>query len=250
MGVWHDLVRDLPAMRRAGEPLQPGWTCPLMAELPGAQPPRAMSLILDGLVAGDLASLGAGDEREAELLAVRAVAELDWTRVTLRECQVQAVGVARWVLDRSRLLECRLADLDVTAVRSRDALWRTVEIVGGRLPALDLAGAIWDGVAVSGARLGYVNLRDAALTDVVFADCRIETLDLGAATASRVRLRDCVVDELIVTRATLRDVDLRGARIDVVEGVEHLAGATISADQLLDLAPALAAALGIVVEPD
>ncbi len=221
-----------------------------MSELSGAQPPRAVSLTLDGLVAADAARLCAGDEREAELLTVRTAPELEWTRVTLRECQVQVVGVARWVLDRSRLLECRLADLDVTAVRARDSLWRTVEIVGGRLPALDLAGATWDGVAVSGARLGYVNLRDAALTDVVFADCRIETLDLGAATAARVSLRDCVVDELVVTRATLRDVDLRGARVELVEGAEHLAGATISVDQLLDLAPALAAALGIAVDPD
>ncbi|MGB7980716.1 MAG: hypothetical protein WCF36_07970 [Candidatus Nanopelagicales bacterium] len=212
--------------------------------------PAAVSLSLEGLDTGDAAGLGPGDEREAELLTVRSAPELDWTRVTLRECQVQIVGVARWLVDRSRLLECRLLDLDVTVLRARDVQWRTVEIVGGRLPALDLAGATWDAVGVTGARLGYVNLRDATLTDVAFTDCRIETLDLGAATAVRVSLRDCTVDELIVTRATLRDVDLRAARIELVEGVAHLTGATVSADQLLELAPALAAALGIAVAPD
>ncbi len=210
--------------------------------------PRIRALILDALVPVDAAGMRIGDEREAELLQLSGVPEVDWTQVMLRECEVQAVGVARWVLDRGRLRSCRLREPDVTSLRGRDAVWRSVEIVGGRVPALDLAGGTWDGVAVAGARLGYINLRDASLTDVAFADCRIETLDLGTATATRVSLHHCTVDELVVSHATLRDVDLRGARIGLVEGATHLRGATISVEQLLDLAPGLAAAHGIVVD--
>jgi len=64
-----------------------------------------------------------------------------------------------------------------------------------------------------------------------------------------VRLPGCIVEELVVTRAQLDRVDLRGARLGRIEGVEHLAGAVISADQLLDVAVDLARAAGITVGP-
>lgn len=45
------------------------------------------------------------------------------------------------------------------------------------------------------------------------------------------------------------DVDLRAAaELDIARGVDRLAGAVISTAQLLDLAPVLAAALGVRVE--
>ena len=52
-----------------------------------------------------------------------------------------------------------------------------------------------------------------------------------------------------MVHADLDELDLRGARIDRVDGVESLAGAIISAEQLLDLAPALAQAAGVTVGP-
>lgn len=209
--------------------------------------PRLIPVRVGDVAARSGADVCPGDDAEAEVLTTVDVAHLDWQGATLRECALALTGVAELVLDRCRLVECRLAEPDVTSVRGRDGTWRAVEVVGGRVPALDLAGCTWDGVAVSGSRLGYVNLRDATLIDVVLDGCRIDTLDLAGATAERVRLRDCVVDELIVTRATLRDVDLREARIEQIEGVIHLAGATISVDQLVGLAAGLAAELGIRV---
>ena len=47
------------------------------------------------------------------------------------------------------------------------------------------------------------------------------------------------------SHATLLDFDLRGARIARIEAVANLVGATISTEQLLDLAPSLADELGI-----
>ena len=207
--------------------------------------PRFSALALPELRGVDLAEVAAGDAMDAVRLHAQDVAELDWAGTTFRGCEVALVGVRTLGLDRARLLETRLRDPDVTILRSRDSLWRGVEIVGGRLAALELAGATWDGVSVSGTRLGYVNLREASLADVALSGCRVETLDLGGAAARRVSLDGCTVDELLLTRATLRDVDLRGARIARIEGTAHLAGTTISAEQLLDVAPYLAAELGI-----
>ena len=159
------------------------------------------------------------------------------------------MDVAELVLDRARLIDSRLTEPDITQVVGADSTWRSVAVDGGRIGAWDLAGGVLDAVTVAGAQLGYVNLRDATLTDVAMHDCRIETLDLAGATARRVSLAGCAIGELVVVRADLDELDLRGARIDRVDGVESLGGAIISAEQLLDLAPALAQAAGITIGP-
>ena len=201
-----------------------------------------------------LESVGASDVevediREAEEIVGEHLARLDWTRVSLRACRVHLVDVAELVLDRARLIDTQLSESDITAVSGADSTWRSVAVQGGRIGAWDLAGGGLDGVTVAGAQLGYVNLRDATLTDVALNDCRIQTLDLAGAKGRRVSLAGCVIGELVVVRATLDVLDLRGARIDRVDGVENLSGAVISAEQLLDLAPALAQAAGIRIGP-
>jgi len=68
------------------------------------------------------------------------------------------------------------------------------------------------------------------------------------AALSRVRrLRRCGLN---VAEATLSKVDLSGARLKTLVGVESLRGAIIGRDQLLDLAPLLAAQLGVEVRED
>jgi hypothetical protein len=58
------------------------------------------------------------------------------------------------------------------------------------------------------------------------------------------------MDELNVTGATLSRVDLSGVRLRSLIGVESLRGAIVSRRQLLDLAPVLAAQLGLEILPD
>jgi uncharacterized protein YjbI with pentapeptide repeats len=189
------------------------------------------------------------DIREAEEIVGEHLARLDWTRVGLRTCRVHLVDVAELVLDRARLIDCQLHESDVTAVSGADSTWRGVAVDGGRIGAWELASGVLDGVTVAGAQLGYVNLRDATLTDVALHDCRIGTLDLAGAKVRRVSLAGCAIGELVVVRATVDELDLRGASLERVDGVENLAGAIISAEQLLDLAPALAQAAGITIGP-
>ena len=197
----------------------------------------------------DASDVEAEDVREAEEIVGEHLARVDWNRVSLRACHVHLTDVAELVLDRARLIDSRLNEPDITQVLGADSTWRSAAVVGGRIGAWDLAGGVLDAVTVSGAQLGYVNLRDSTLTDVVMNDCRIGTLDLAGATVRRVSLAGCAIGELVVVHADLDELDLRGARIDRVDGVESLAGAIISAEQLLDLAPALAQAAGVTVGP-
>jgi hypothetical protein len=57
----------------------------------------------------------------------------------------------------------------------------------------------------------------------------------------------CDLSTANLSQVRCQDVDLREARLDGLQGVGALAGATIDVDQVFGLAPALAVALGLVV---
>jgi uncharacterized protein YjbI with pentapeptide repeats len=83
----------------------------------------------------------------------------------------------------------------------------------------------------------------------VFENCVLVEPDFGGARLERVEFTDCVLKRADLSGVTLTDVDLRqAAELDIARGVERLAGAVISPAQLLDLAPVLAAEMGLRVE--
>ncbi|MFC7266453.1 pentapeptide repeat-containing protein [Streptomyces lutosisoli] len=157
-------------------------------------------------------------------------------------------------LDETRLHHARVLDSVLTGIRGvgtdlAESTLRDVELVDARLGGVQLHGSVLERVLVRGGKIDYLNLRKARLKDVVFEGCVLVEPDFGGARLERVEFVDCVLKGADFTSATLTDVDLRGAaELDIARGVDRLAGAVISAGQLLDLAPVLAAVMGIRVE--
>jgi uncharacterized protein YjbI with pentapeptide repeats len=166
------------------------------------------------------------------------------------ECRLQRCCLDGLSMQRARVVESVLAEVHGASVDLSDTVWRDSGISGSRLGAVTLAGATWTGIRVRRSKLGFVNLSGARLEDVVFEGCEIGTLDVRTAQLRSVGLVDCTIDELNVAGATLSKVDLSSARLRSLIGVESLRGATVSQGQLHDLAPLLAAELGIEVRPD
>lgn len=164
------------------------------------------------------------------------------------------VGMYRCALDEARLGRLRVIDSVLEGVWGvgtdlAGAGWRDVELRDARLGGVQLHGARWDRVLVRGGKIDYLNLRQAALRDVTFQECVLSEPDFSGASLERVEFRDCVLRRAEFHQARLKDVDLRGAtELDVAAGVGDLAGAVISPGQLMDLAPAFAAQLGVRVE--
>ncbi|MGW4669636.1 pentapeptide repeat-containing protein [Streptomyces sp. NPDC004324] len=156
-------------------------------------------------------------------------------------------------LDETRLHHARVLDSVLTGVRGvgtdlAESTLRDVELVDARLGGVQLHGSVLERVLVRGGKIDYLNLRRARLKDVVFEGCVLVEPDFGGARLERVAFVDCAVRGADLTGATLVDVDLRhAAELDIARGVDRLAGAVISPSQLLDLAPVLAAALGVRV---
>jgi uncharacterized protein YjbI with pentapeptide repeats len=173
----------------------------------------------------------------------------------------QAGGGARFMdcaltgcaLDETRLAHARFLDSVLTGVRGvgtdlAEATLRDVELVDARLGGTQLHGAVLERVLVRGGKIDCVNLRGARLRDVVFEGCVLVEPDFAGARLERVEFVDCVLKEADFGAAELRDVDLRrAAELGIARGVDRLAGAVISPAQLMDLAPVLAAELGVRV---
>jgi uncharacterized protein YjbI with pentapeptide repeats len=145
-----------------------------------------------------------------------------------------------------------------------------VELVRCDLSGCDFSEAVWLRVKLVDCRASAIELPQANLREVTFVDCKLDDANFRLAQMQRVRFDASVLGGAEFVGARLADVsfdgsdlagadfsnakcgavDLRGARLDGLRGVASLGGATIGADQLVGLAPALAQALGLRVLAD
>ncbi|WEH41136.1 pentapeptide repeat-containing protein [Streptomyces sp. NBC_01218] len=165
------------------------------------------------------------------------------------DCALDGCALDRTELVRARFLDSVLTGVRGVATELAEASLRDVEIVDARLGGVQMHGAVLERVVVRGGKIDYLNLRAARLTDVVFEGCVLAEPDFADARLVRVEFRDCVLRRADFTNATMDAVDLRAAaELDIARGVERLAGAVISPVQLMELAPAFAAQIGVRVE--
>lgn len=212
--------------------------------------PRIDPLVLENLFDGETELLRPGtDLDDLRWIGLRD-GVIDVSGGTTSGCVFEDVVADEFSIATSRVSESRFTQTGVTLFRMARSVLRDVEFNGGRLGAVEAYDVAGRSVSFRSCRLNYLNLRGSRLTDIAFSDCQIDELDLGQARVERMSFSDSRIGTLSMHNATLKDVDLRGADLNAVNGAESLKGATISTQQLLDLAPQLARELGIhVAEP-
>ncbi|WP_306216056.1 pentapeptide repeat-containing protein [Actinoplanes sp. RD1] len=151
--------------------------------------------------------------------------------------------------------QCRFSDVWISRTRWIGTSWAESELMDvtvgdGVLAGVQAYGGSWRRVVVQGCKVDSLNLRGARLQDVVFRDCDLTEVDFGGATLVGVTFPGSALRRVRFSRIVpKKPLDLRGAReLDVAEGWESLRGAIIGHQQLVEAAPALAQALGIVVK--
>lgn len=165
------------------------------------------------------------------------------------DCAVTGCGVTETRLSRARFVDSVLTELRGVGTELAEASLRDVEVVDARLGGVQLHGSVLERVVVRGGKIDYLNLRKARLKDVVFEGCVLVEPDFGQAVLERVEFVGCVLKGADFSGVRLKDVDLRdAAEVDILRGIDSLAGAVISASQLMDLAPAFAAEVGVSVD--
>ncbi|MBH0010281.1 pentapeptide repeat-containing protein [Salinibacterium sp. SWN1162] len=210
--------------------------------------PLIDALRLANLVDGEAALLRPHESYDGQRFTASDVSEDDLSGISFTECELIELEANETNFRAATFVETRFEKLNAPIFAAPRSNLRDVSIEGSRLGSAEFYESTWKSIRFVHCRIGYLNLRGAHLQDVLFDDCLIDELDLGGATANRVAFTNTQVNTLDLTRAKLTNVDLRSLELRHVTGVEHLKGATINSYQLTELAPALAAHLGIVLD--
>jgi uncharacterized protein YjbI with pentapeptide repeats len=206
------------------------------------EPPR----LRDGLAVqaaspppGDGDGLGEVEIAGAEWAGLRADG-VECTEVVLADPDLSGAELVDWVLRDALLRNPNLANATI-----RGGTQSRVLVEGGRLTGIQVAEAELRDVVWRGCGADMAAFRHTRLAHVTFEDCNLREADFTGLRGVHVRFHDCDLRGAGFRHAELAACELRRCRLDGIEGVEGLRGAAIELDELVDLAPALARALGI-----
>jgi uncharacterized protein YjbI with pentapeptide repeats len=166
------------------------------------------------------------------------------------QCAFAGVTIEGGEWTRTTFADVRFTDSRLLAPDLSASHWRDAEVRGGIASGVQWIGADIRRTRFVEVKLDSVNFRDATLTDVVFTDCLLREADFAGATLVRVQFPGCTFERAEFGRVKLNDVDFRRARLELRSGWDSLRGAVIDSAQLVELAPAFAAHLGIRVSDD
>jgi uncharacterized protein YjbI with pentapeptide repeats len=187
-------------------------------------------------------------QRSADLIAARIEldGDADLAHSTLEQCVL--TGTANTLdLRGATLMDVELQELRIADLPARAANLRRVRISGGRIGTLDLSDARIGELELHGVRIDYLTLAAAKAVDVRIDSCQITALDLPGATLTRLAFTDSRSDEVDTRGLRAEHVDLRGLDALSFLDVASLRGTTLTFRQVELLAPAFAAAAGIIL---
>lgn len=191
----------------------------------------------------------ANARRSADLLAARLDLEVtaDLAHASLEQCTITA-DADSVDLTGATLIDVDMAGVRIASLQMRDAGVRRVRISGGRIGTLDLSSARIDELELRDVRIDYLNLGGVRAADIEITACSIRTIDMPQAELTRVRFTDTRSDEVDSRGMRATHVDLRGLDASAFLDANSLRGTTLSSFQVQQLAPVLAAGIGIQVK--
>lgn len=187
--------------------------------------------------------------RSADLIAARLDLDgtVDLAYATLEQCIVRA-DAETVDLTGATLIDVDLPGVRIASLRLRDAGVRRLRISGGRIGTLDLSEARVSELELRDVRIDYLNLGAAKVTDLEVSGCAIRTIDMPQAELTRVRFTATASDEVDPRGMRAKDLDLRGLDALSFLDANSLRGATLTSFQVQQLAPVIAAGLGIQIK--
>jgi uncharacterized protein YjbI with pentapeptide repeats len=151
-------------------------------------------------------------------------------------------------LEGASFTHCTFATIEADVARWRGLNARTTAFRDSRMTGIQLNESVLREVVFEQTRLDMANFRMARLERVTFRDCSLTEADFGDARLDSVRFERCRLRGATFRDATCRATDLRGCSLEEIDGAGGLAGAKVDPVQLMELAPALARHVGLVVE--
>ena len=171
-------------------------------------------------------------------------------RIVLTESELRGVAIDADHVPGLRLSDVVLHACDFSNVDGREGSLRRVEIDGSRLVGFGLTGGTVQDLRVVDSSLALASLAFSKLRDVVFERVDLAEASFMEAELESVTFIDCKFAGTDFRGVKLKGCAIRGTSLDGILGVDSLRGVAMPWVDVLDSAAALAATLGIIVEPN
>lgn len=150
-------------------------------------------------------------------------------------------------LEEASLTDCALRRCSLANVQARRASLLRVAVEGSRMTGLAVPESTLRDLMIRACRVDLASFAFARLERVTFEDCVLEQADFLEAQLDAVRFHRCSLARADFRGAHLRRCEFRRSDLTGLEGVERLRGAAMEWPDIVEIAGALAAALGIDV---
>ncbi|HUS62072.1 MAG TPA: pentapeptide repeat-containing protein [Acidimicrobiales bacterium] len=175
---------------------------------------------------------------------------LDASHFSVTECRITNARFTAASLHKVHLSDCVISDSDFVGASLAELNATRVELTRCRMSSVDVAGAHLRDVAFFDCKLDGANLRMTTWERCELVDCDLSEADLASARLDGTRVFGCDLSSAQLSKASLAGARLHGSRLESVKSVESLKGAVIGSDQMVPVALALLAAVGITVEDE
>jgi uncharacterized protein YjbI with pentapeptide repeats len=200
-----------------------------------------------GLDRGEIASLR-HDDRICELELIGAeLSDQHASGVGFETVKLAGVDLSGSRLEHLSIVDGALHDCNLANVYSPRARLNRVVIERSRMTGIDLAQATLVDVAIRGCRVDLASFGSCRLERVTFDDCLLAQTDFLEARLDAVRFHDCELTRGDFRGARLRHCEFRRSDLADLQGIESLRGAAMQWPDIVAMAGAWAAALGVEV---
>lgn len=189
-----------------------------------------------------------GDELELSDYSVQGRDSSVVRRLDIEGCKLNNLQLAVARLDKLQLSDSSLSHIEAAGMHAPKAALLRVVTSNSRLTGADFGAASFEDCMFENVKFDEGGLRFAIFKRVRFENCVLRNTDFSSAKLLNVSFVGCDFEGANFDNASCKLVDLRGEDLSNIKGGLGLKGATISSEQLIQLAPRLAAGVGLIVD--
>ncbi len=169
-------------------------------------------------------------------------------RIQIDGSLLKGVNLSGLQLEQYELTDSVLQKVDGIGLRSSDSHWLRVQASDARMTGADFGSGHFEDCVFRNLKLDEAGFRFATFKRVRFEQCILRKADFSSAKLQHVVFTDCDFNTINFNSAVCSSVNIQNQDLTTLKGVFGLKNATISSEQLIQLAPLLAAELNFQLD--
>lgn len=149
--------------------------------------------------------------------------------------------------DSAQFANVLVEDSDMSGLLTPTSTFQRAEFRSCRMTGWQAGEALVEDTVFDGCKMDLVGFRFCKFKAVLFKNCLLKAADFQGSSFTDVSFEKCDLAGAEFRQCSVTSLDLRSSEVAEIRYVEGLKGATISPEQLMDLARQLAFVVGLKI---